>query len=179
MDFHSIPVSEMDSSAQVIEQLGYRLVVFGFEGTLLPDKPDREAPWVIERYTPEHRDAFIQKACDGLVDLSVKLLVALLIKGVALFIVTLKTEKNNGEVEDKNGGYIFQGQTFVKQVLERHIGVGLMDHITTMETLDVMNRLHFLTKHFHLKPYQILLIHDHPGLIQKARVAGFGGMMVD
>ena len=187
-EFVDVPVTEFTPCAIMLKKMGYRLVVLGFEEVALQqvDPAVREfragKTWVVSRYNDTQRLRLIQRISLHMNPNVSKWVMSLLAQGLVVSFITSETGQKNGEcVHDdasNRSGYQFQGVPLLNRVVEEHWGREVTPYVRIKEGQRPWNLIKQLTKDYRLKPKEVLVVHQKPGLIRRARERHMGGILV-
>ena len=174
--FIAVPDSRLSPCATVIKQLGYKLVIIGVEGILLPQKSQS---YTINPFTQDAKNVLIQSLHNKVSEDVILWIIALLSKGILVSLITNESDKNNGNVSTVTHGFVFDGPDMLKQVLEEKLGVEVCQHFEITYSSNPMQFAQQAAKHYHFHRQEILLIHEDPNIILEARKQKMGGFLVD
>lgn len=182
-NFVEIPDTEYTPCAILLKKMGYRMVVFGFKDIVTTKLIECQKHLCIPYYTEEERLIQIQKLATSISETISTFIVSLLTQGITVVISTSYSSTENGNVvqdhELHSAGYIFQGKPLIDGIFQEHLGKEVSKFIHVEEAKNMWTALKSAGKKYHVDATEILVIHQDPELIRKARKYHMGGILVD
>jgi hypothetical protein len=189
-NFVEIPDTEYTPCAILLKKMGYRLVVFGFKDIVTVKLTECQKHLCIPYYTEEERSLQIQKLANSISETVSTFLVSLLTQGITVVIATNYSSAENGNVvqehdvlqhddHHKKAGYIFQGKPLIHGMFQYHFGEDVSKFIHVEESKNMWSAIKSAGKKYHVRDSEMILIHQDPELIRKARKYNMGGILVD
>jgi len=180
--FVSVPDTEYTPCAVLLKKLGYRLVIFGFENVMIPERKEINNHTVV-RYTESACMEKVHIIRNHIPDHVSGLVVSLLSQGVTVSIITEHTSDKNGEVivtpDQTSACYAYQGIPLITKIIEAQFGEEVAQFIHVSEGKKLENTIRGLLKTYHLPAQEVLLIHATPSLIRYAKQHHMGTILVE
>jgi hypothetical protein len=187
-EFVDVPETEFTPCAIMLKKMGYRLVVLGFEEVVLQQADPALAEfragqsWVVSRYNDAERLRLIRRVSESVNQDVSNLIVSLLAQGLVVTFITSETSQQNGtcihDSSSERSGYQFQGVTLLKRVMQEHLGLEVAPYVRLEEGPRPWILIKQLLKEYRLKPEEVLVVHQNPSIIRKARERHLGGILV-
>jgi len=197
-NFVEVPDTEYTPCAVMLKKMGYRVVVFGFEDVVVAETPSVATAmidnhWVIPTYDESAQLKLARQLADNMSESVSTMIVSLLSKGLVVVVITKHTSHHNGQATHDeaalaacaagdascgHSGYIYQGVPLIESMFHEHLGYEVSKFIRVEEGKKTWTMIKELGREYRMAPSEVLVVHENPEIVRKARHYHMGGILV-
>ena len=180
----AIPDTEFTVCAILLKRMGIRVVVFGFENTVLVMPPDLRQQlrlghhWALNQYTEPARRSMVMTMAQNIPDTVCTFMVSLITQGITVVLLAEHSDARNGEVTSSEGksGFLYEGGSVMRRVMDERLGPEIAKFVHIEDSGSVSEALRkFEVRH----KSEALLVHSDPDMVRRARKQHMGGILIE